>query len=70
MVEKAIDVEVRASLQPLSGTREVDFRCPKGYKPSAKKEKDEVNQKHWDANKDKDKAKFYNSFFANSEPQI
>ncbi len=70
MVEKAVDVKAKASLQPPSGTRKIDFRCPKGYKPSVKKDKDDANRKHRDEapNKDKDKAKSYNSSSTN-QPQ-
>ena len=40
MVKKAIDVEGKASLQPPFGTKEIDFRYLKGYKPLVKKDKD------------------------------
>lgn len=43
MVEKTINAETKASLQPPFGTREIDSRCPKGYKPLAKKNKDKAN---------------------------
>lgn len=32
MVEKVVDIEVKASVQPLLRIREIDSRCPKGYK--------------------------------------
>lgn len=65
MVKKTINVEVKATLQPLSRTREIDSRYPKGYKPSAKIDKDENS--YWDI----EKAKFHNLFLINtSQPQI
>lgn len=45
-VEKAIDVEAKVRLQPPSRTRKIDSRCRKSYRPSSKKEKDKVSQKH------------------------
>ncbi len=67
LVEKAVDVEAKINLQPLSGTREINSRYPRGHRPSVKKDKDEANREH--QNKvPKDKAKFHNSFFAN-QPQ-
>lgn len=36
MVEKTIDAEIKARLQPPSGTWEIDFKYPKSYRPSAK----------------------------------
>lgn len=38
MVEKAVNTEAKASLQPSFGTREMNSRCLKGYKPSIKKD--------------------------------
>lgn len=67
VVEKASNVEVKASLQLSSKTREINSRCPKGYRPLAKKEKNKANQEHGD--KDRDKAKFNNPSFANSQSQ-
>ncbi len=71
MVEKALDVEVKANLQPPSGTREINSRCPRDYRLSIKKDKDNVNQEHRDEipNQDKDKVKSHNSSSANSQPQ-
>ncbi len=66
-VEKVVDVEVKTSLQPPSGIREIDFRCPKSYRPSIKKNKNNTNWEHRD--RDKDKAKSHNPFSANSQPQ-
>ena len=39
IVEKAIDIEAKASLQALSETKEINSRCLKGYRPLAKKKK-------------------------------
>ncbi len=69
VVEKAVNAEAKASLQPPSGTREIDSRCPKGFRPSVKKDKDEANREHRDRDKDKDKAKPHNPSSANSQPQ-
>ena len=63
MVEKIINVEVKVSLKSSSEIRKIDSRCPKGYKLSAKKEKDKTSQKHQD--RDKDKTKSHNLFFTN-----
>ena len=70
MVEKAVDVEAKANLQPLSETKEIDSRYLKRYRPSVKKDKDNVYQEHRNkaANKDKEKAQYYNPFPAN-QPQ-
>ena len=64
MIEKTIDAKAKASLQPLSETREINSRCPKGYRLLTKKKKDKISQEHWD--RDKDKAKSYNLSFANT----
>ncbi len=68
MVKKAVNVEAKASLQLHSGTREIDSKCPRSYKPSVKKDKDNTNQEHWDRDKNKNKAKSYNLSSANSQP--
>lgn len=34
LVEKAIDVKAKASLQPSSMLRELDHRCPRGNRPT------------------------------------
>ena len=67
IVEKAIDAKVKASLQPLSGTREIDSRCSKDYKPLAKKNKDNASWEYHNKafNKDKNKVKSHNFSFAN-----
>ncbi len=66
MIEKAVNVEANTSLQPPSGTRKIDFRCLRDYKPSVQKDKDKANWKYRDKDKDKDKAKSYNLSSANS----
>lgn len=48
VVKKAINTKAKTSLQPSSRTRKIDFKCPKGYKLSAKKNKDKTNQEYWD----------------------
>lgn len=65
MIEKAVDTKAKVSLQPSSRSREIDFRYPKSYRPSAKKDKNEATQEHWDA----DKAKSYNLFPAANTSQ-
>ncbi len=61
IVEKTVDIEAKASLQPLSRKREIDFKCPKSYR-SIKKDKDEANLEY----RDRDKTKSYNPFPANT----
>ncbi len=68
MVEKDIDIEAKANLQPPFGTREINSKCPRGYIPSIKKDKDNANQEHL-AKALKDKAKSHNSSSTN-QPQI
>ena len=34
---------MKAKLKPLFGTREINFRCLKDYRPLVKKDKDEAN---------------------------
>ncbi len=50
VVEKAVDAEAKASLQPPSETEEIDSRCPKGYRPT---KKDESSRDHRDGDKAK-----------------
>lgn len=64
VVEKTVNVEIKASLQLFSGTREINFKYPKGYRPLSKKNKFEANWEHWD--KDKDKAKPHNLYPPNT----
>ncbi len=42
VVEKAGDVEAKANLQPPFYVRDIDVRCPKGHRPSAKKDKEDT----------------------------
>ena len=65
VIEKIVDVEAKASLQPPFGTKKINSKCLKSYKPSAKKEKYKANPKHQDGKKDNDKAKFHNLLSAN-----
>ncbi len=64
MVEKTVNVEVKANFQLSSETREIYSRCPRGYKPLVIKDKDDANQEHQDE-APKDKAKPHNSSFGN-----
>lgn len=65
MVEKDVDVEVKASFQSPSKIKKIDIRCLKGYRPTKK------DKSSWD-NRNRDKAKSsHNSFPTNSsQPQI
>ncbi len=69
-MEKAGDAEAKANLQSPFYVRDVDARCPKGYCPSAKKNKEDT---YWEpqneAFKDKDKAKSHNSSTPANQPQ-
>ncbi len=40
VVEKAGNTKAKANLQPLFYVRDIDARCPKGHRPSAKKNKE------------------------------
>ena len=70
MVEKVVGAEVKASLQLPSGTREINSRYPKRYKPLIKKDKNNAYWEHCKEvfNKDKNKTKSHNSFSA-KQPQ-
>ena len=48
MVENAGDIEAKASLQPPSYFWEIDFRNPKGHRPSSKKNKKDTQYEHRD----------------------
>ncbi len=67
VIEKANDVEAKANLQPTFYIRNIDSRCPKGYRLLAKKDKEDHYWERRDeaSNKDKDKAKSNSSTFAN-----
>lgn len=60
VVEKTVNVEAIATLQSPSGTKEIDSKYPKSYKPSAKKDKDENTYQ------DMNKAKNHNFSPANT----
>ncbi len=70
-MEKAGDVEAKVNLQPPFYIRDIDARCPKGQRPSAKKDKENT---YWEpqneASKDKDKAKSHNFSTSANQPQI
>ncbi len=65
MVEKAVDIKTKVSLQLPSEIKKIDSRYPKGYRPSAKKNKDEATWKC----QDRIKTKSHNPSPANSQPQ-
>ena len=71
VVEKGIDIEAKINLQLLSGTKKIDFRCPKRYRPSVKKNKDDAYWEQHDeaSNRDKEKAKSHNSLSSANQPQ-
>lgn len=69
MIEKANDVEAKASLQPPFKIRKIDSRYPKSHRPSVKKGKNNANWEYRDENKDQNKAKSQNPSSANSQPQ-
>lgn len=68
MVEKTVNIEIKASLKLLFKTRKINFKYWKSYRLSAKKEKNKASQEYWDRDKDKNKAKSHNFSFANSQP--
>ena len=70
VVEKAVNVKVKASLQPLSKTKEINSRYSKSYRPSTKKNKNNASRGHCNKTftNDKDKAKSHNSSIVN-QPQ-
>ncbi len=66
VVEKTGDVEAKANLQSPFYIREIDFRCLKGHRLLAKKDKEDTYwEPHNEASKDKDKAKSQTFSFAN-----
>ncbi len=69
-MEKAGDAEAKANLQPPFYVRDIDARCPKGHRPSAKKDKEDTyREPQNEASKNKDKAKSYNSSTSANQPQ-
>ncbi len=59
-MEKTGDVEAKANLQSPFYVRDINTRCPKGYCPSAKKDKKDTYREPHNkgSNKDKDKSNF------------
>ncbi len=69
-MEKAGDVEAKANLQPPFYVRDIDVRCPKGHRPSAKKDKEDTYRKPQnEAFKDKNKTKSHSSSTFANQPQ-
>ncbi len=69
-MEKAGDVKVKANLQSPFYVRNIDARCPKGHRPSAKKDKEDTYQEPQnEASKDKDKVKPHSSSISANQPQ-
>ncbi len=61
-MEKAGTAEAKANLQPPFYVRDIDARCSKGHRPSAKKDKEDIyREPQNEASKDKDKAKSHSS---------
>lgn len=50
-MEKTVNAEAKASLQPPSGIEKINSSCPKGYRPTIK------DESSWDY-RDSDMAKF------------
>ncbi len=67
VVEKSGNVETKANLQPPFYVRDINIRCPKGHRLSAKKDKEHT---YWEPRNEvsKDKAKSNSSASAN-QPQ-
>ena len=68
MVENAVNIETKTGLQLPSGTKEIDSKYSKGYRPLVKKNEDDAYWEHCNkaSNKEKKKAKSHNLFsFAN-----
>ncbi len=70
-MEKVGDAKVKDNLQPPFYIREIDSKCLKDHYPSAKKDKEDTYREPRDkaSNKDKDKAKSYNSSASANQPQ-
>ncbi len=61
-MEKAGDAEAKTNLQPSFYVRDIDAWCPKGHRPSSKKDKEDTyREPQSEASKDKDKATSHNS---------
>ncbi len=67
VMEKPSDVEAKTNLQPPFYVMDIDVRCPKGHRLSAKKDKEDTYRESRDE-ASKDKAKFQTSSSAN-QPQ-
>ena len=67
IIEKAVNIEAKTSLQLPFGTKKINSKYPKGYRPLVKKNKDNTSWEYCNEafNKDKNKAKSHNSSFAN-----
>ncbi len=69
-MKKAGNVEAKANLQPPFYIRDIDVRCPKGYRLSAKKDKEDTYQEPQnEASKGKDKAKSHSSSTSANQSQ-
>ncbi len=61
-MEKAGNAEAKANLQPPFYVGDIDARCPKGHRPSSKKDKEDTyREPQSEAFKDKNKTKSHNS---------
>lgn len=47
VMEKVVNIKAKTSLQPLLRIKEIDSRCPKSYKSTAK---DKSSQDYWNRN--------------------
>ncbi len=69
-MEKAGNAETKANLQSPFYIRDIDARCSKGHRPSAKKDKEDTyREPQNEASKDKDKAKSHRSSTSANQPQ-
>ncbi len=69
VMEKAGDIEAKTNLQPSFYVRDINTRCPKGHRSSAKKDKENTYQEPQnEASKDKDKAKSHSSSASANQP--
>lgn len=67
IVKKVVNAEIKDGLQPFFGTKKIDTRYPKRYRPSTKKNKDDTFWEYYNKafNQDKNKTKSYNLFSVN-----
>ncbi len=66
-MEKTGNVEAKTNLQPRFYVKDINAICPKNYRPSAKKDKEDTYQEPYDeTSKDKDKS---NSSASANQPQ-